>query len=237
MGNESVLCPHCGVGTAVEFDMLGSQYMFSKVGGGEARYSVNYGHCQNPQCGNLIIRLKKDTDDGTTTSYVVPRASTRIKFDGIPPRLAEDYEQARAVLDISPAASAALARRCLQGLLHEHFSIKEARLHEAIKKAADLKTLPPHLADGLGRIREIGNLAAHPTHSDRMGVIVDVRREEAEWTLEILESLFKHCYVEPGEYKRRTQRLREKLDGARADAANPAVRDEKAASQNLALQG
>jgi len=212
--------------------------MFIKREGGEARYSISHGYCQSPACGRLVIRLNKDMDNGTHTArYVVPLHGKRAKFEGIPPGLADDYEQACAVLDASPAASAALARRCLQRMIREHFGIKEPRLYDEIEKVAGLQTMPPYLAEGLHRIRDIGNLAAHPAHDTRIGVIVDVEREEAEWTLEILESLFKHCYVDPREYEQRTKRLREKLDGARADTANPAVRDEKAASQNLALQG
>jgi len=177
---------------------------------------MDHGYCQNPECERLIIRLEKIPGDGpVASSYVVPRAIARVKIDGIPPELADDYEQACAVLDASPAASAALARRCLQGLIRNHFKIKGERLYDEIKEVAGLKTLPPYLAEGLDRIREIGNLASHPTHDAELGVIVNVEREEAEWTLEILESLFKHCYVDPKEYEWRTQKLREKLDKAR----------------------
>jgi len=146
-----------------------------------------------------------------STTYVLPRTSTRVKLDGIPPELAEDYEEACAVLDASPAASAALARRCLQGVIHGHFKIVGTRLYEEIKEVTELKALPPHLAEGLDRIREIGNLAAHPAHDKEFGVIVRVNREEAEWTLEILEGLFRHCYVDPKEHELRTKKLREKL--------------------------
>lgn len=237
MGSESIMCPHCGVGTAVEFDMLGAQYMHAKMDGGGAHYSVSYGYCQNPKCGLLIIRLREGTDKGQiNTHYVLPRNSVRAKLQGIPPELEEDYGQACAVLDTSPAASAALARRCLQRVIREHFGIKEPRLYDEIKRVAELETLPRYLADGLERVREIGNLAAHPAHDTRIGVIVDVEREEAEWTLEILESLFKHCYVDPSEYERRTSRLREKLDRTRADAASPQAAAAIAAQQNRAAQ-
>ncbi|RNJ73154.1 MAG: DUF4145 domain-containing protein [Thaumarchaeota archaeon S15] len=237
MGSESILCPHCAVGTAVEFDMLGAQYMYIKRDGGKERYSISHGYCQNPACGRLVIRLNKETDSGAYTArYVVPLHGRRAKFDGIPPGLADDYEQACAVLDTSPAASAALARRCLQRVIREHFGIKEPRLYDEIKKASELAALPRYLADGLERVREIGNLAAHPAHDTRIGVIVDVEREEAEWTLEILESLFKHCYVDPSEYERRTSKLREKLDRTRADSKNSQAPAEEAVLQNRASQ-
>lgn len=237
MGSESILCPHCSTATAVEFDMLGAQYMFIKREGGKARYSISHGYCHNPACGRLVIRLNQDIDDGTHTArYVVPPHGKRVKADGIPPKMAGDYEQACAVLDASPSASAALARRCLQRIIREHFGIKEPRLYDEIKKAAKLETLPRYLADGLARVSEIGSLPAHPAHDTRIGVIADVERAEAELTLEILESLFKHCYVDPSEYERRTRRLREKLDRTRADSKSPQPAAENDALQNLMLQ-
>lgn len=216
MSGESIRCPHCAVSTAVVFETLGAQCMRQRDGNEKAWYRVDYGYCQSSECRRLIVRLVRETEgEEATKRYVEPHGRARSDTRHVPAGILSDYKEACAVLELSPAASAALARRCLQGLIHEHFKIREARLHDAIKKVTELSTLPPHLAEGLERIREIGNLAAHPKHNERMGLIVDVGREEAEWTLEILESLFKHCYVEPREYKRRTQRLRERMDRAR----------------------
>lgn len=232
MDDEALRCPHCGMGTAVEFTALGDATVFGhmetrhmyfnrdKTG---TRYSVDYGHCRYPGCGRLIIRLRGESGGKECEPrYVLPRTSTRVRLDGIPAELAQDYEEACAVLDASPAASAALARRCLQGLIRERFGITEDKLYDAIKKVEDLKALPPHLADGLDRVREIGNLAAHPKHDAEFAVIVRVDREEAEWTLEILEGLFRHCYVEPVEHERRTKKLREKLDRTRGKGGGAA---------------
>ena len=212
MTSAPIVCPHCSMGTAVEFRLLQGQYLDHKIEESGTSYAVDYGYCQNPECRRLIIRLTKmEGINPDSTRYVLPRHSTRVRLEGIPTELSEDYEEACAVLDISPAASAALARRCLQGVIRGHFKINERRLYDGIKKVAGLKTLPQHLADGLDTIREIGNLAAHPEHDAEFGVIVRVSREEAEWTLEILEGLFRHCYVEPGEHERRTRKLREKM--------------------------
>lgn len=225
MNDEALRCPHCGMGTAVEFTVLGdatafgyaeTRYMHFNRDKTGTRYWVDYGHCQYPGCGRLIVRLQEESGGKPCEpSYVLPRTSARARLDGIPPELTGDYEEACAVLDTSPAASAALARRCLQGLIRDYYEIETDNLYEAIKKVAALKMLPPYLVKGLDRVREIGNLAAHPKHDTELAVIVRVSREEAEWTLEILEGLFKHCYVDPGEHERRTKKLREKLDRTR----------------------
>lgn len=195
------------------FEALGAQRMSQKEGDDSVWYRADWGHCQSSECGRLIMRVLTEEDGKETlTRYVEPYGRARSDMRHVPARILSDYEEACAVLGLSPAASAALARRCLQGLIREHFKIREPRLYDEIKKAAGLHTLPPYLADGLDRIREIGNLAVHPAHDAELGVIVRVSREEAEWTLAILEGLFRHCYVEPGEHERRTRKLREKLD-------------------------
>ncbi|RNJ74665.1 MAG: DUF4145 domain-containing protein, partial [Thaumarchaeota archaeon S15] len=213
MTGEAIRCPHCSMGTAVEFDTLGAQYMHNRVNNPDTRYSIDYGHCQNPGCGLLIVRLKEGGGGRPSTArYVIPRSRAAMQFSDVPPGLVKDYEQANAVLDASPEASAALARRCLQRVIRDHIGVKEARLYDEIKAVADSGSVPRHLAEGLYRIREIGNLATHPAHDEQKGVIVDVSRDEAEWTLEVLEGLFKHCFVDPAEFGRRTQKLRDSLD-------------------------
>lgn len=213
MTSEAIRCPHCSIGTAVEFDTLGAQYMHNRVNDPDTRYSIDYGHCQNPGCGLLIVRLKEEGGGRPSSArYVIPRSRATMKFSDVPPELVKDYEQANAVLGASPEASAALARRCLQRVIREHLGVRAPRLYDEIKTVANSGSVPRHLADGLDRIREIGSMATHPAHDDKIGVIVDVSKDEAEWTLEVLEGLFKHCFVDPKEFERRTEKLRESLD-------------------------
>lgn len=205
------------------FETLGAQCMRQREDDGEVWHRADYGYCQSGECRRLIIRLVTE-EEGVEASakFVEPHGKARADFRHVPRSMLSDYEQACAVLYLSPAASAALARRCLQGVIREHFNIREANLLEEIKKVADLKTLPPYLADGLGKIREIGNLAAHPAHDSEFDVIINVEREDAEWTLEILESLFRHCYVEPMEYKQKAQDRQKRSDRAKDHGAGKA---------------
>jgi len=213
MVSEPIRCPHCSMGTAVEFDTFGAQYLYNRTDNADARYVISCGYCQNPNCGLLIIRLREERRDvPPTVGYVIPRRRAAMKFRDVPPDLIEEYEQASEVIDTSPAASAALARRCLQKVIREHLGTREKRFYDELKTVAESGKVPPYLADGLLKIREIGNMAKHPTHGEQVGLIVDVSKEEAEWTLKILEGMFKHCFVDPKEFERRTKDLKEKLD-------------------------
>ena len=75
----------------------------------------------------------------------------------------------------------------------------------------DSKTLPTYLSDSIDAIRHIGNFAAHPLKSKSTGEIVEVEVGEAEWNLDILESLFDFYYVQPDIVKNKRDALNAKL--------------------------
>jgi len=153
--------------------------------------------------------------------YIVPRSRARMGLEDVPKDMATDYEQACAVLDLSPPASAALARRCLQRITRSHFKVKKDSLHDEIDEVVKSGSIPKYLVDVLDRVREIGNLAAHPDQDKETGLIVDVEKDEALWTLEIIEGLFRYCFVEARETERRTKSLNEKL--GRTEGTKPPV--------------
>lgn len=70
---------------------------------------------------------------------------------------------------------------------------------------------PSHLAKSVDAIRNIGNFSAHPSKSKSTGEIVPVEPHEAEWTLDVLESLFDFFYVQPAILARKRDALNAKL--------------------------
>ncbi|MCG3690130.1 hypothetical protein [Aliarcobacter butzleri] len=58
----------------------------------------------------------------------------------------------------------------------------------------------------------IGNFSAHPIKSQNTGEIVNVEVGEAEWCLEILQSLFEFCYVQPKIAEEKMAELNKKLE-------------------------
>jgi hypothetical protein len=125
--------------------------------------------------------------------------------------IVDDYNEACLVLSDSPKASAALSRRCLQTVLRESAGVKRGELIDEIKQVVDSKALPSTTADNLDAVRVIGNFAAHPIKSKNTGEIVEVEPHEAEWNLEVLESLFDFYYVLPARTKAKKDALNKKL--------------------------
>jgi len=157
-------------------------------------------HCQNHSVWNL-----------EKNSLVYPKSTTR-NFDltQIPKDLADDYEEACLVISDSPKASAALSRRCLQAILREQ-GFEKKSLAQEIQEAIDSKKLPSHISDSLDAIRNIGNFAAHPTKDTNSGAVVPVEPGEADWNLDVIESLFDFYYIQPAKTKARKDALNAKL--------------------------
>jgi hypothetical protein len=124
---------------------------------------------------------------------------------------AGDYVEACNVIGDSPKASAALSRRCLQHILREVEKVKHSDLANEIQQVLDKGKLPTHLAESIDAIRHIGNFAAHPIKSTASGEIIDVEPGEAEWNLDVLESLFDFYFIQPDLLKKKRGALDAKL--------------------------
>lgn len=204
-------CPHCTVSIHPSFtnEMLNR---FDRIG----KSVWQCGHMTCPNCNEAIITLEgsvtKNTSRFVRRYIAFPRsASARQPAPvEVPAHIAEDYMEASAILSISPKASAALSRRCLQSVLREN-GYGQKDLAPAIQAAIDSKSLPSALAENIDAIRNIGNFAAHPLKDTNSGQILPVEPHEAEWNLDVLEDLFDFYYVQPARAKERRQALNEKL--------------------------
>jgi hypothetical protein len=219
-------CPHClvdfhdvpvplGIGTDVD-----GQWMLVRR------------HC--PACKRIVLYLENGvgqinpanqlpfTLNVVNKSLLVwPKGISRAPCPAeVPVPLIEDYNEACLVLSDSPKASAALSRRCLQTLLRESVKVKPGDLYDEIQQVIDSKTLPSTIAESIDAVRVIGNFAAHPTKSKNTGEVVPVGPDEAEWNLDVLESLFDFYFVLPARAKAKKDVLNKKLQ----DAGKPPLR-------------
>jgi Domain of unknown function (DUF4145) len=135
----------------------------------------------------------------------------------VPEPIAADYVEACQVLPLSAKASAALARRCLQAMLHAH-GYKDKDLAKEIQQLLDetdpKKVLPRPVHETVDAIRNFGNFSAHPISDKTSLQVIDVEPHEAEWCLEILEALFEHFYVGPAAAAAKKAALDAKLKAA-----------------------
>jgi Domain of unknown function (DUF4145) len=101
----------------------------------------------------------------------------------VPQNIAEDYIEACNVLPISAKASAALARRCLQNMLHDH-GYKARDLGKEIDlllaETDPTKALPLKLRQTVDGIRNFGNFSAHPIDDKTTLQVIAVEPHEAE---------------------------------------------------------
>ncbi len=180
-------------------------------------WSVKFAPC--PSCKKTVIYLVKKRLIGqhtyTDETLINPRSISRTTLPPeVPLEFTEDYKEACLVLSDSPKASAALSRRCLQNILRENFGAKHSNLDKEIQEVLDRNSLPTHISDGLDAVRNIGNFAAHPIKSKSTGKIVPVEEGEAEWNLDVVESLFDYCFVAPAKMATRKAALNKKLEDA-----------------------
>jgi hypothetical protein len=132
----------------------------------------------------------------------------------VPTHIAEDYREASEILLISPKASAALARRCLQTVLRENgYSRKDLyqEIDALLKETDASKAIPESLRMTVDGIRHFGNFSAHPITDLTSLQIIPVEPHEAEWCLDILDEVFEHFYVRPAKAKERKALLDAKL--------------------------
>ncbi len=207
-------CPHCLVEINPGFEQ---RYLGNDK---EKSWSVYTMNCPNPNCGKKIIDIASGKPNLSHNGLekiewrqtVRPFASSRPPVPAeVEVKFAADYNEASLILTLSPKASAALSRRCLQNILREKAGIKKGDLSNEIQQVIDSKSLPSHLSESIDAVRNIGNFAAHPLKSTSTGEIIDVEVGEAEWLLDVIEALFDFYFVQPAILKAKREALNKKL--------------------------
>jgi Domain of unknown function (DUF4145) len=86
-------------------------------------------------------------------------------------------------------------------MLHAHgYKDKDLakEVQQLLNETDPTKVLPRPVHETVDAIRNFGNFSAHPINDKTSLQVIDVEPHEAEWCLEILESLFEHFYVGAG---------------------------------------
>ncbi len=186
-------------------------------GGGHSTVSLDRMYCANPECKQLVVRVHENyhlpphavsgPEMLTQTWIARPREASRPIDPLVPEPLRADYREAAAILDASPRMSAVLSRRVLADLMERYANHAQFKLSERIDKFTADKSNPSGLRENLHHFREIADFGAH-TQKDDQAEILNVGREEAEWTLDLLDRLFDHFIVTP----ERDRKMRESMD-------------------------
>jgi hypothetical protein len=208
-------CPHCQRPQVVTY-----QNYFSRSSSienppgqfGPASYRTISVTCQNNECGKMTLSVtlhqRINNADGTNSLgekiiewSLIPESIAKHQPDYIPKAIIEDYTEACRIKDLSPKASATLARRCLQGMIRDFCGISKPRLIDEIR---ELRTqinesraprgVTHESVDAIDAVREVGNIGAHM--EKKVDLIVEIDDDEAQVLIDLIETLFDDWYVE-----------------------------------------
>ena len=112
--------------------------------------------------------------------------------DYVPLAIRTDYMEACAITGRSPKAAATLARRCLQGMIHDFWGIHEKNLNAEITQLKG--KIPASQWRAIDAVRSIGNIGAHMEHD--VNLIVEVEPDEARKLVLLIEHLIEKWYID-----------------------------------------
>ena len=207
-------CPHCNRATIISPDLCHAGSLGLGIGRskhGELVISWGAIRCPSPECSDFTIHvsvwpaqeppkstgssgyvLVADRNKGPLVSRQLrPEGSSVPQPDYIPKQIRGDYYEACLIRDLSPKASATMARRCLQGIIRDFWGISKRTLAEEI--AALRGRIDQPLWDAIDGLRKVGNIGAHM--EDDVDKIIEIEPEEAAKLIGLVEVLFKECYV------------------------------------------
>jgi hypothetical protein len=182
--------------------------------------SLDYMYCANKKCNQLVVRVHetsslpphvfKNREDATRTWLARPRRASRAIDPLVPDRFKRDYLEAAAILEDSPRMSSVLSRKILGDLLEVYAGLQSNSLKKQIDDFIEDTTRPHELRQDLHYLREMGDISAH-TQTDDREEIIEVDRDEAEWTLDVIDQLFDYFIVSPEKSKKIRKGMADKI--------------------------
>jgi hypothetical protein len=208
-------CPHCNIAIHVKWDSTENIQDLSTHSEDYYFFNIEFATC--PNCYKLIVRLRHllsadlNTNEILDERIIYPVFSSRNVQEEVPEPYRSEFKEASAIVSISPKASAALSRRILQNILRHELKIKKRTLASEIEEFINLPGVPAHITKAVDAVRVVGNFSAHPIKSDNTGEIVEIEPGEAEWLLDVIESLFEFVFVQPKRDEERKNKFNEKM--------------------------
>jgi hypothetical protein len=196
-------CPYCNHDTTIvdaNFQS-NSNYFSIENKDGKRILDVQWIVCPNEECNKFVLSaalyeyeiINFQWSHGNQLDYwdLIPQSSAKVFPEYIPQAIRTDYEEACSIKNLSPKASATLARRCLQGMIRDFFKEKEENLSRAINKIEN--KVDPLTWQSIDAIRKIGNIGAHMEKD--IDLIIDVEPEEAQELISLIEMLISDWYI------------------------------------------
>ena len=214
-------CPYCDQPTTItgpnQF-RIWERIDINKSSLGDVGLSIYSITCPNPECNKLYLKVSlTDAQNNQSTRWswmpkkilqewkLLPESQAKVLPDYIPSSIKEDYYEACRIRDLSPKASATLARRSLQGMIRNFWGIKKPTLKaeiDALEKMVD-----PLTWEAIDSVREVGNIGAHMEKD--VNIIIDIEPDEAQLLIELIEQLIEDWYVAKNEKEKRLKQIKD----------------------------
>ena len=215
----SWICPHCNTAAIVKTDDFASNSIDLKSGESNFNYLIKGNTCPNPSCRKATVELhisqfgyfagQKGTLSGTNkVLHLIPSAQKeRAKAypSYIPSSILNDYQEACSIAELSPKASATLARNCLQGMIRDFWGVKADTLFNEIQAIEE--KVDPAVWEAIDSIRKVGNIGAHMEKD--INLIIDVNPDEANLLIEMIEMLLEDWYIARYDRQQKLERIKE----------------------------
>lgn len=217
-------CPHCTISIHEYWKVTPVQTLDAKGNTTGTMWRIQYLNC--PECNKPVMRYGHVMPQGHNLPAADPKSWTQFHPVGstrppvakeVPDDVAADYTEAANVLSISPKASAALSRRCLQSILWAAgYAQKDLskQIDAVLVEIDTTKALPSSTHTIVDVVRNFGNFSAHKITDQTTLQIIDVEPHEAEFCLDVLDALFDHYYIKPAQAQAMKQALNAKLAAA-----------------------
>ena len=173
----------------------------------------------NHDARKFEVLHQRDRPVGIGSFTFLPTTSQPLSVHA-PKSVSADYNEAYLIAQLSPKASATLARRALQGMIRDFFAVQGKRtLHQELEAVKD--QCDPELFDAMMAVKSVGNIGAHPEHD--ASLIVDVEPGEADTLLQLIHLLDREWYVARAERAARIAKMKSLGDAKSAAKAPGAV--------------
>lgn len=207
-------CPYCGRHTTItdpnHYETWNRLYLNKSILG-DVGFGVNAITCPNKECNKLVLtgtltRSYNQRASGEIKTWrLLPESEAKVLPDYIPKPIQEDYYEACHIRDLSPKASATLARRCLQGMIRDFWGIKDSTLKKEIDALEE--KVDADVWESIDAVRSVGNIGAHMEKD--INIIIDVEIDEAQLLIGLIEQLVDEWYVAREDRKKRAQKLKD----------------------------
>jgi len=195
-------CPFCNRDTTITDEDIKEGKTFLNIRNSEGPRAAicEFIVCPNKDCKKVTLSVTYKAVSGYYTNkltkslktwQLIPQSKAQSFPDYIPKAILDDYNEACLIKDLSPKASAALARRCLQGIIRDFWQVKPARLANEIEQIED--KVDPLTWQAIDAVRSVGNIGAHM--EEDVNLIIDVEPKEAEKLIDLIEILLKDWYI------------------------------------------